>query len=355
MTYIDPHGKALGHLGRLHGWQQGEKPAPVSLEVDLSNACSLACHGCHMAHTHTKGPWAAKAIQPDGYEHTGTFADETTTLRWMAEAKAAGVQAIVWTGGGEPTLHPHWQAFVAHGHGLGYQQGMYTLGGHIDAKAGDLLADTMTWVVVSLDCVDASTYALEKGVPPARFNAACQGIKHIASRKAVVGVSFLLHAGNWQQTHRMLTLSRWLGADYATFRPTIDVDQAHPSILLGGRSWVAEALPVLEALAQQPDVECDPARFAEWAGWQGHGYSTCYGVRLNATITPDSRMWLCVNRRGVTGSCLGDLKAESFGDIWARHPGHYTVDKGCRAMCRLNPINQTLAAVYAERKHEAFI
>lgn len=354
MTFINPRDKVFDHLDRLDAWRHGARPAPVSLEVDLTNACSLKCAGCHMSHTHTRGPWASSLrVLPSGYEETGTVADTARTLFWLPQAREAGVEAIVWTGGGEPTLHPDWQTIVDRAHQLGFAQGMYTLGGHLDAASGQHLAERATWVVVSLDCADAETYAREKGVP--RFEAACQGIRSLVGFRAVVGVSFLLHAGNWREAPRMLDLARRLGATYATFRPTIEVSQLQPGVPQGDREWAIAAQPLLVDLAVAPDVECDPARFLEWATWSGHGYATCYGIRLNATITPDSRMWVCVNRRGLADSCLGDLRTESFMAAWARHPGHWTVDGQCRAMCRLHPVNQTLAAVYAERQHLEFI
>ena len=34
MTYIDPRGKVFAHMDRLVGWQQGAKPAPVTIEWD---------------------------------------------------------------------------------------------------------------------------------------------------------------------------------------------------------------------------------------------------------------------------------------------------------------------------------
>ena len=59
-TFITP-AKAFAHLDRLQAWQHGETPAPVTVEWDLSNACSLSCQSCHMAYTHTAGPYASSA------------------------------------------------------------------------------------------------------------------------------------------------------------------------------------------------------------------------------------------------------------------------------------------------------
>lgn len=354
--YIAPS-KVFAHLDRLAGWKAGEKPAPVTVEWDLSNRCSLGCQFCHFAHTHTKGPWASRErAAPGGFDTGGDLADVTLVRRGLTQMAAAGVKGVIWSGGGEPTLHPHWQEIVAHASSLGLEQGMYTLGGHFNEQSAHLLAGCLTWVVVSLDACDAETYATEKRVPAERFEAACRGIVLLAiEKRPVVGVSFLLHGGNWQRAPEMLELARKLGASYATFRPTIQTSPDNPTVPLDDRQWVTDATPTLEALSHHADVELDVARFHEYRDWVGRSYSTCYGIRLNATITPDGRVWVCPQRRGIPGSEVGDLRVESFRALWDRHVGQWTDFSGCRAMCRLHLLNETLATVYEPRQHEAFL
>lgn len=355
MTYINPQGKAFRHLDRLAKWQAGEKPAPVTVEWDLSNRCALGCQDCHFAHTHVRGPWAVRNRRlPMAFEGTGDLADLRIVARVLQELAYSGVQAIVWSGGGEPTTHPHWRQIVDLAGRQGLQQGMYTLGGLLTEDSAAHLASKAAWVVVSLDCLDAETYSAEKGVSPDRFAAACRGIYWLAQADAtVVGVSFLLHQGNYQDAPKMVALARSLGATYTTFRPTIRVAPDRPAVCTDDRRWIEQASLIFDQLASQPDVEITPARFQEYAQWEGHGYDTCYGVRLNTTITPDGRVWVCPQRRGVTA--LGDLNQESFGVIWARHAGMFPVDAGCRVMCRLHPLNQTLAAIEQPMEHEAFL
>jgi cyclic pyranopterin phosphate synthase len=356
VKYISPS-KVFAHIDRLAGWQAGSKPAPVSVEWDLSNSCSLACQSCHFAHTHVAGPWVTKdRDKPKGYSDTGKHADLALTIQTLRGMKQAGVESIVWSGGGEPTLHPEFEQIITRAHAVGLQQGLYTLGGHLTDSLAYRVRETMVWVVVSLDAPDAETYAAEKGVSQARFIEARDGIKRISGGRCVVGVSFLLHAKNWRRTSEMLALTRGLGANYATFRPTIDTSPAHPSVCDADRSWVTDAWPTLCALADEPDVEVSPERFIEYRDWTGHGYQSCRGIRLVTSITPDGRVWICPNRRGVPGSELGDLNRESFADIWARHPGQWTDYSGCRVMCRLHSVNTTLAAtIDAPRRHEAFV
>lgn len=356
MSYITA-AKVFSHIDRIAGWQRGDKPAPVTVEWDLSNRCVLGCQSCHFAHTHTRGPWAMRDRRlPMVFENVGDYARTDLVFRGLGEMASAGVKGIVWSGGGEPTTHPQWLEIVQHASSLGLQQGMYTLGGLLRPGTARTLAEAASWVVVSLDCADPITYHMEKGVPMERFGNACDGVRWLAdAQSTIVGVSFLLHSGNWHNAEAMLALTRRLGGTYATFRPTIETSPHDPATCTGDRSWISEALPVLHALAKEPDVECDPDRFVEYRDWQTRSYATCYGIRFNATITPDGRVWTCPQRRGIPDSLVGDLRESSFEDIWAKHPGRRDDLSDCRVMCRLHLMNEQLAEVYRPHQHEAFV
>lgn len=356
-TYVDPHGKVFDHLDRLVAWRRGERPAPVTLEWDLSNRCPWGCVDCHFAYTHTRGPWTREArLLPMQHDRGGDLADTSAVCRVLREVREAGVQAIVWTGGGEPTVHPDFLYIARKAHELGLQQGLYTLGATLTEFQVAFLREAFAWVVVSLDHVTADVYQREKRAPITGFARACDRVLQLAGGQCVVGASFLLHERNWDQARAMVALARSLRATYTTLRPTIRTSPEAPATPIGDRSWVESAAVDLEQLAGEPDVEVDVARFRQWAAWTTHPYQTCYGIRLNATITPDLRVWICPNRREFAdGSCIGDLTKESWAEVWARHPGQWTDLRQCRAMCRLHPVNETLAAVERPRRHGAFI
>lgn len=363
MTYIAPQHKILHHADRIASWQQGKPAAPVTIEWDLTNRCDLGCAGCHFGYTHTRGPLAKKRPKPAGAEDGGDVADSTLVCWGLAQAAGLGVKSIVWAGGGEPTLHPSFDVVIRTAGALGLEQGLYTHGGHITPERAELLASHMAWVVVSLDCLDAESYAAYKGVPAKRFHEATAGVRNMATAGVpVVGVSFLVGRDNWPQMPAMLELGRSLGATYVTFRPLILFDVANPAVASESTAWIYAAMPTIQRMAAEPDVECSPERFAEYRDWNDHlsngrgrGYDVCYGVAYSTVVTPNGKLWVCCNRREFSGSCLGDLNQESLADIWARHPGRWTDFQHCRVMCRLHPVNQALAAVMESRPHENFI
>lgn len=355
MSYIESS-KVLRHVDRMMAWRGNGKPAPVTIEWDLSNRCALGCMDCHFAHTHSRGPWVSRGrIFPGNFDPGGDLADETLVRRGLQQVSEAGVKGIVWSGGGDPTTHPRLLDIVEWADKQKLQQGMYTFGGLLTRESEVVLGETLSWVVVSLDCVDAETYAKEKGVPAARFEDACRGIQALSGRKAVVGISFLLHADNWMRWPEMLSLRRTLGASYVTLRPAIRTSPANPAVCTDDRQWITSAIRELHLAKKDPHVEVDISRFEEYRDWTKRSYETCYGIRFNATITPDGRVWVCPQRRGILGSCIGDLRTESFKTLWERHPGKWTDFSGCRVMCRLHLINETLAKVYDPQMHEAFL
>lgn len=347
--------KSLAHLDRLSAWQRGEKAAPVTVEWDLSSRCYLGCQYCHFAHTHSRGPWTRKdRVLPMAWDGgVGDLANPALVRRGLREMATAGVQAVVWSGGGEPTVHPQWLSIMETAADAGLKQGMYTAGGLLNPVTARILAQHATWVVVSLDAADAESYQADKGVDG--FDAACQGARLLAeSGDTVVGVSFLLHERNWPHVPAMQALGRALGATYVTFRPTIETQPDHPTRVTGSRAWITDAIPLLEAVIDE-GAEADIGRFLAYRDWQGRSYDACHGIKLSATITPDGRVWICPQRRGMAGSDVGDLRRESFADVWQRHPGHWTDFASCRVMCRLHLVNEALAPIFESYAHQEFV
>ena len=357
MSHVNAPAKALIHLRRAQSWETGGKPFPVSLEIDLSNRCSHGCEWCHFAHTHTRGPWASRSRDvPVGQEKGGDIADIDMICRLLTEVADNGTLSVIWSGGGEPTTHPLWPAAVEQAARVGLKQGMYTAGSLLSDVQAGVLACYADWVVVSIDEVHADAYAARKGVSADFFDRACRSVRAMSESwtECAVGCSFMLHEGNWQAAEGMLDLSRSLGATYAIFRPTVLTSPANPGVKTSGTGWIEEAHPLLQALATEPDVELDPSRFLAYRNWRGRSYRACYGIRLNATVTPDGRVWVCPNRREMPDSSIGDLTRETFREIWDRHPGQWTDFQQCRVMCRLHQVNEQMDA-FMDMKHAEFV
>ena len=74
--FINPAQKLLQHIDRIADIKRGLRPAPVNVEIDLSNRCSLGCEWCHFGFTHTRGPLAGKREKPRDSLAGGDLMDE---------------------------------------------------------------------------------------------------------------------------------------------------------------------------------------------------------------------------------------------------------------------------------------
>lgn len=354
-TYIDPRAKLFQHLDTLHQIKLGHKPPPVNVEIDLSNRCSHGCSWCHFAHTHTKGPLAGKVARPAGAISGGDLMDWPLAKSILKQLAVAGVKSVVWTGGGEPTLHRQFDEIVDYAHSVGLEQGIYTHGGHIDEERAGIIKELFSWAFISLDECTPDAFKASKGVD--RFGAVLGGIRRLveAPGKATIGVGFLLHRHNYNKTREMVALGRSLGVDYVQFRPTVHFEQDAPGELAEDTKWVDWCVGWLNEQQGDSFVVADVERFRRYQGWRGHGYSECFWSALQTVITPNGKVWRCTNKREHPDALLGDLSEESFETVWARSGGACKVNATCRVACRGDIPNQTLNAILAPSAHENFI
>ena len=348
--YISPQTKLFRHMDRLDALQRGRIQAPVNVEIDLSNRCSLGCEWCHFAYTHTRGKLAG-ADKPEGAIPGGDLMDQFLAYSILSDLENCGVRSITWTGGGEPTLQPHFDSIINF---TLIDQGVYTNGINIDTSRAELLKDKCKWVYISLDEPDQESYKKHKGAD--KFTQVCMNIIKLVEAKgsATIGVGFLINKDNWEDAYDMYELGKKLGVDYVQFRPTILFDWENPNIPNEDRSWMYKAINYLEELEILPGLIIDIDRFKNYRDWHEHGYQTCWWSGIQAVITPNGKVWTCVNKREYPGAEIGDLSKETFIEIWKRRK-IVKVDKDCRLMCRGYPADRVLNEFMRPNEHGNFI
>jgi MoaA/NifB/PqqE/SkfB family radical SAM enzyme len=323
-SYIAPTEKLFCHVDRLADIRAGKRPAPVNVEIDLSNRCQMGCAFCHFAHVHSKGQHAKRRTHD-----TGDLMDTELAISIVDQLWAAGVRSITWSGGGEPTLHPDIIQIVNYANDLGIDQGIYTNG--LALKTDQALCRTlkrcMKWIYLS-----HGPNGLEELLP--------------LDGDAVIGVGMMVDSGNVYKIYA--EASKASKADYFHIRP-----------IVGGtiRAIDMDVISTFVTAARNYGVNVlyDPARFEMYRNWDGHGYPTCYWTQVQSVITPDGRVWACCNRRGFEDSCLGDLNEQPWREVWENSHA-WQVNKDCRRMCRGHIPNLTLTEIMEPtNQHQNFV
>jgi MoaA/NifB/PqqE/SkfB family radical SAM enzyme len=353
MRFIDPEGKLLRHPDRLANWRAGQFTPPIGIEVDLSNRCNLGCQDCHFGYAHSRGPLTHRAFGNRPLEALGDLMDLTLFTRIREQLESAGVRSITFSGGGEPTTHPEFERFLDQAEKSPLKFGLYTNGTRIDSTLAKRLKQILTWIVISLDEPDRESYRALKQVD--LFEQAVAGIRHLTAAEgpAVIGISFLIHAGNFRRLQEMADFGRSLAPSYVEFRPTIKYRLDAPDQPLGDARWISDALPDLIKLGQEEWIEARLSSFRNYWQWE-RPYTACHAVHFTGVISPNGRVWTCVNRRGFKDSLVGDLRRETFQEVWSRVKSVEDLTH-CRVMCRGHALNLQLDRLARPLPHEEFI
>jgi len=323
-SYINPQGKMWHHIDRLAAIKAGEHPAPINVEIDLSNRCQMGCSFCAFAYVHSKGPLANRRTHK-----TGDLMNTELAINIVDQLKDAGVRSITWSGGGEPTLHPDIVKIINHAYKLDIDQGIYTNGLKLetDFVLCQTLKKAMKWIYLSHGPHGLSQ--LKR----------CEG-------NATLGIGMMVDNTNIYDIYAQA--SNASNADYFHIRPIVGglIHKANMNMI---------EIYVRTARTHGINVIYDRERFDMYRNWKSHGYKTCYWTQLQSVITPDGRVWACCNRRGFEDSCLGDLNKSSWLEIWENNHS-WKVNKDCRRMCRGHIPNLTLNMIMnPTNKHKNFI
>jgi organic radical activating enzyme len=160
----------------------GQAPVtgPISINLDLTQACNYQCDHCIDASILNRG-------RPFDLH---TICDSLDVLH------SGGLRSVIFIGGGEPTLHPGFVAAVSHAKGLGLQVGIVSNGSRNDRieEVAPLLGPP-DWVRLSLDAGSDRTFQLmHRPRRPVRLEEICAGVAPIvaANPRVAVGFSFII-------------------------------------------------------------------------------------------------------------------------------------------------------------------
>ena len=345
------------HADRIAAWQAGVLPYPVTVELDVTNLCNHACPGCNYSYLVN--------IKKDSI----SFDLAQTVIK---ELGSLGVKAITFSGGGEPLVYGEDRivALMETARAAGMDTALITNGSRLTSER---FLELCQWVRVSLDGYDAETFARFHGRKEGEFHKVCgrllafcasaQNRKERGICCATVGAGFLTDVGSVARGDfgKMAEFcARFPGLDYLQFRPLVQNMVADPT--LTGQALIAPAdLLAINAAYREARKFSRPDYRVVLSGGKyetlatpnaGRTYDRCLAHFLEAVISADSRVYICCHGQGVEGFCLGDLRENTFAEIWQSEGARATYESidprhHCQPACRLHLQNvqlQNLAA-----------
>jgi tungsten cofactor oxidoreducase radical SAM maturase len=287
------------------------------LYVEPTTACNLHCRIC------VRNVWEDPAAYMD-VEVFQKLVEQTATLPEL--------QRIVFSGLGEPLVHPHFLEMVRLARERGLAVTVGTNGLLLDKAASRALVELgVDRLVVSLDGVKPETYAGVRGVEIAQVLENIRGLneakRKLASLSPALGIEFVALRSNVAELSRLTGLASRLGAARVLVSNVLAyTDEMRAQVLYGyeprppfgaggwpvkADAWVMWGTLDLPRMHWGAEQRC---RFVQdrsaVIGWDG-GVSPCYALsHTYSYLAIDGR------RKQVARYVLGNITQCSLLDIW---------------------------------------
>ncbi len=357
---FDGH-KMLHHLDRVMAWQNGERFAPIHIDMGLTKFCNTACIYCYaVVQNMTKG----KMIERDAL------------LNYIEDSARLGVRSMGFIGDGEPTLNPALYDATALAGTLGIDTSMATNGLLLDMdRAHDLLAN-MSWIRFNLSAGTPEGFQRVHQSKAKNFDLLVEKIRELVAikkehnHKCTIGLQMVLIPECYDQVLAEAELGAELGVDYFVIKHCSDSEYKEIGIDYQNYATIEDVLKQAEAMSTD-----DYVVQAKWNKIQASGetelyrngyrkYDVCLGTPFLLQISGNGKIYPCGPFFNKERFYIGDLHDGSFYELvnsdryWAVHRDiaeSVDVHKDCAIGCRQDYVNKFLWDIRNPPEHINFI
>jgi uncharacterized protein len=287
-------------------------PAPVNVQLVISNRCNLNCKFC--TYRNDMFPSAQ-----GNFKRTKELTIPTEKVfEIINDCKTMGVKSITLTGGGEPSVHVSFGGIVRKIITAGLELGLITNGIKMPK---DVLMNinnpAFQWVRVSLDAGNPATYSVVKECNPGLFHKVIGNIeqlvcyKHYCESNITVGVGFVVSPDNFNSIFEATKIVKNIGVDSFRIRSVSGTALAD---YYGDRVEIIKEI-CKQAQSESTDTFTVENLFRDDIAVIQHS-STCGYRYLHTYIGADLNVYNCCLYAYNDIGLKGNLAKMSFRDYW---------------------------------------
>lgn len=350
---IDSH-KLIFHPHRVVQWLDGKTIYPVYLEISPSGTCNHRCTFC------------AK----DYMGYRPNFLDTGILLKRLTEMGALGVASVMYSGEGEPLLHPDIAEIMAHTVSAGIDAAMSTNGVLLTGELAEQIIPLMSWIKISINAGTTDSYASIHGTKTDDFEQVMENIISAArlikekDLACTLGTQALLLPENADEMVLLAERVKAAGASYLVIKPYSQHHKSHTQKY--ANIDYAPYLKLSERLQQFDDTHFSVIfRMNTIAkiNRSERGYKRCLALPFWAYMDSEGNVWGCNSHLGDERFLYGNICEETFNDLWMGGKRRLSLDcvakeldpENCRMNCRMDEINHYLWELTHPSRHINFI
>ncbi len=338
------------HRERVEAWMRGERVAPITIDMALTQKCSYACTFCYAGLQQNPSapvPW-------DVYEN---YLDDCVEI---GHKPGEGVKAISLVSDGESTENPDYYKFIRKAKTNGIDIASGTNGLRLKKEEMPSLVDSLTYLRFNFDAAEPGAYAEIMGTTEANYYKVIENVKEVVWLKrergadVTIGLQMVLMPEYADQVIPLGLLGKELGVDYTVVKHCSDDEDGRLGV---DYAWYTSDLAV--ELLETAEALSTPwysvqAKWSKIRTGRERKYSKCFGTPL----------LLQMSGTGIVAPCgsffhkrygryhIGDIKETRFKEIWASDAylevTSYLASDGfdpramCATLCLQDKVNEAL-------------
>ena len=351
---IDSH-KLIYHPLEVARWLEGETVYPINAEICIYGGCNHRCVFC--------------AVDYIGYKPD--FIDKGILLRVVSEMKEKGLKSILLAGYGEPVLHPQFCDVVSEIYNIGVEQALSTNGVMYDKKMIERTLEYFSWIRFSTSAGTEETYKKIQRGNDGDFQRVLQNIsdaanyKHIHGSDTVLNVQIVMVPENMNEVVLLARQVKECGADRFIVKSVgwnaYTESEMRKQI---GDSFFGDHKDLQNELFKLNDDSFQVVYRSERISNEvkKRNYNACHAAPFHVCIGANGEVWQCCNMQGLKQYSFGNLKYNSFEEIWQgeqrkdflKHIVKSNLQE-CPKACKLAVMNKYLHELLHPNRHVNFI
>ena len=299
--------KIVGYPEKLKSFIDCEITAPIYVRLKMTNRCNQRCS------------WCGYASPISDMHPTCDRGDEIPAGRVLAlinEIADMGTKAILFSGGGEPLIHPIASKAFDLCKERGLKFALITNGQNLNSEMAQHLVSA-SWVRLSVDYWDGESIASSRGVSPKMFGVIMdnwQNFIEVKDPACDAEINFITTKENYKHIEEACAMVKAIGSENIRFCPMYNNDfiNYHIPIKDEVNRRLANARKLYEddsfhVYSSYDSIDDVPLH---------RPYNKCYFCQINPVIGADLQVYACHDRAYDYKGIVGSLKDKTFKELW---------------------------------------
>lgn len=289
-----------------------EIKAPLHIRIKPTNVCNHACWYCSYQ--------SLDEIQLAKDMVVRDVIPKEKMLQIIDNCIEMGVQAITFSGGGEPFLYPHFLEVIKKLSNSNIKFSSLSNGSQLKGEIAEIFAHNAEWLRISIDGWDDESYSEYRKIKDGSFTKLMTNIRNFKelNGKCSLGISYIIDNKNYTHVYNVIKLIKETGADSIKLSPCIIDDDGHKNNIYHKPFYENTKAMIQNAINDFADEHFqinDTYHLLE--DKFDKNYHWCPYLQILPIIGADCNVYTCQDKAyNLDSGLIGSIKNVSFKEFW---------------------------------------